>query len=67
MDSLDTIKWIRRAQMDIESASREAAIFRPPMKQALQDASQIFDFTKSKLRELGYEYLPEQDDRQTPP
>jgi len=28
------------------------------MKQALKDAQDILEFTKSKLKELGYEYLP---------
>jgi len=136
-DNLDVKKWIRRSQMDFDTASREAAIFRPPleqvcflcqqsvekilkaysisrtgtrtrshilidlldecvpyseefnnfkvccerlepyvrlarypadiepteyhMKQALNDASAVLEFTKSKLKELGYEYLPEQD------
>jgi len=130
IDSLDPQKWIYRAQMDFDSATREAAYFRPPievvcflcqqsvekilkayiiakedahkkihtmedllndcarhlsefnkfqkaclqlsqyicaarypsdidlteyhMKQALKDAEQILDFTKSKLKELGY-------------
>jgi len=30
------------------------------MKKALNDAAQILEFTKAKLKELGYEYLPEQ-------
>ncbi|MCL2220687.1 MAG: HEPN domain-containing protein [Chitinispirillia bacterium] len=36
------------------------------MNAALQAAAQILEFTKAKLKELGYEYLPEQDNRQTP-
>jgi len=28
------------------------------MKQALKDAGEILVFTKSKLKELGYEYVP---------
>jgi len=28
------------------------------MKQALKDAGEILEFTKSKLKELGYEYAP---------
>jgi len=31
------------------------------MKKALKDAAQILEFTKSKRKEMGYEYLPEQD------
>jgi len=31
-DSLDVNKWIRRAQMDFEVASREAERFRPPVE-----------------------------------
>jgi HEPN domain-containing protein len=30
------------------------------MKQALKDAAEILEFTKLKLKELGYEYVPEQ-------
>jgi HEPN domain-containing protein len=30
------------------------------MKQAIKDASQVLEFTKSKLKKLGYEYEPEQ-------
>jgi len=30
------------------------------MKQALQNAGEILEFTKSKLKDLGYEYTPEQ-------
>jgi HEPN domain-containing protein len=29
------------------------------MQQALKDASQVLEFTKSKLKESGYEYVPE--------
>ena len=27
------------------------------MKQALKDASEILEFTKAKLKEIGYEYV----------
>jgi HEPN domain-containing protein len=133
-DSLNPQKWIIRAQMDFDSATREAEYFRPPievvcslcqqsaekilkaytlakentrkqthtmedllndcerhspefskfkkacsqltqyitaarypsdidlieyhMRQALKDAGEILDFTKAKLKELGYEYNP---------
>jgi len=30
------------------------------MKDALKSAGEILEFTKSKLKELGYEYTPEQ-------
>jgi HEPN domain-containing protein len=33
------------------------------MQQALKDASQILEFTKAKLKELGYEYVPEQGEQ----
>jgi HEPN domain-containing protein len=29
------------------------------MKQALKDAGEILEFTKAKLKEMGYEYAPE--------
>jgi HEPN domain-containing protein len=35
------------------------------MRQALKYAQQILDFTKSKLKELGYEYNPEQAENHT--
>jgi HEPN domain-containing protein len=33
------------------------------MQQALKDASQVLEFTKAKLKELGYEYVPEQGEQ----
>ncbi|MDR2577214.1 MAG: HEPN domain-containing protein [Chitinispirillales bacterium] len=135
-DSLDVLKWIRRAQMDFDGAVRDAKLFRPPveivcylcqqaaekilkayiiaqtrsrikthdleyllgkclsysadfdnlrncclrlnpyvtfarypsdieptehhMRQAVKDAGEVVDFAKSKLKELGYDYDPEQ-------
>ena len=33
------------------------------MRQAIKDAQQVLEFTKSKLKEMGYEYDPDKDVR----
>jgi len=65
--SLDANCWVLKAHITKSRYPSFKKLTDADMNAALQAAAQILEFTKAKLKEMGYEYLTEQDNRQTPP